>query len=265
MSNEAPKYYSQALLHPDTAVQIREHAIELANRRSLSGFLTIYTANNMELTSQLVGDPRKVKPVHADTARSKIQTVVNHGLSTSLRRARIYEKGQNRDDFSGLGSLFGGGVAILNPDIRQELIGAIAFSGGTEQEDEDLCRAALWKTGGLATDLSFQVSTARLTTNTQTEAVKCFICGATDYRSDAEFIIFNTHKDNISHIEQMFDRVSRSIQIYQPVGSNYIHCIKIGLCPPHSNAAEILRSETKHLHDQLWPELIEEMVLGQAL
>jgi len=66
----------------------------------------------------------------------------------------MQEKGQSREDFAGqLGSLFGGGVALFEDEERTVFVGALAFSGGTE-EDEQICDHAA-VTSELFTDVSY--------------------------------------------------------------------------------------------------------------
>lgn len=59
-------------------------------------------------------------------------------------------KGQDRFDFAGqIGSLFGGGIAVF---YQGEFVGAFAFSGGTQSQDDEIGVKSV-ETIGFETDL----------------------------------------------------------------------------------------------------------------
>jgi len=138
-------------INVEGAVALREAGIEIAREMGVSGFLTVYSRTGMEETSQAIG---AATPLNVEIARAKIRTVLAVRRSTSLQRERMEERGQSREDFGGqLGSLFSGGIAIFADEERTRFIGAMAFSGGTPEQDEEICRKAVEKIG-LFTDVS---------------------------------------------------------------------------------------------------------------
>lgn len=123
------------------ALALRKSAIEMAQQMGVSGFLTVYSRTGMEETSQAM---ESATPLNVKVAKDKIKTVLAFRRSSRVQRERMEEKDQLREDYGGqLGSLFGGGVAIFADEAQTEFIGAIAFSGGTQEEDEEICRRAV--------------------------------------------------------------------------------------------------------------------------
>lgn len=142
-------------------ILLRENGIVAASQIGAvgtSGFLTVFNIEGLELSSQAIG--ATVSPTNVEVARAKIKTVLAMRRSTRLQRERMVERGQVREDFGGkLGSLFGGGVAVFADKDLREFVGAMAFSGGTQEEDEEICRRAI-KESGLFTDVSIDEITS---------------------------------------------------------------------------------------------------------
>lgn len=100
----------------------------------VSGFAVVYSRTGMQEASLTVGD--RATPLNVAVALDKIKTVLATRRSTTVQRERMELKKQNRDDFAGqLGSLFGGGIAIFRDG---EFVGAFAFSGGTQEQDDEI-------------------------------------------------------------------------------------------------------------------------------
>lgn len=132
------------------AVALREFALEAAQEMGVSGFIVVYSRTGMQETSQALGS---ASPLSVEVANAKAKTVLAVRRSTSVQRDRMKEKDQSREDFGEqLGSLFGGGIAIFVDKEKTQFVGAIAFSGGTEEQDEEICRQAVEKIG-LFTDV----------------------------------------------------------------------------------------------------------------
>lgn len=135
------------------AVEMREKAIFAANTLGVSGYFVVVSRTGMIETSQAIGS--KATPTNVEVAMAKIKTVLAMRRSTRLQKERMSEKGQSREDFGGtIGSLFGGGVALFEDEARTIFVGASAFSGGTEEQDEHICDHSA-VTSGLFTDVSY--------------------------------------------------------------------------------------------------------------
>ena len=123
------------------AVALREAALEGARENSVGGFLIIFDAKGLQLTSEGLGG---YDETNIAIALAKAKTVLSIHRSTSVQRERMESKGQKREDFGDqIGSLFGGGVAVFADEAKIEFVGAMAFSGGTEEQDENICRTAI--------------------------------------------------------------------------------------------------------------------------
>ena len=110
----------------------------------------VFDARGLQLTSQGIGEYQRL---NVEIATAKAKTVLAINRSTRVQRERMQSKFQNREDFGGqLGSLFGGGVAIFADEAKTEFVGTMAFSGGTEEQDEEICAIAITSLG-LYTDL----------------------------------------------------------------------------------------------------------------
>ncbi len=133
-------------LNTEGAVALREAGLEIAKSMGVSGFLAVYSRTGMEECSQAIGP--SVTPTNVEVAKAKIKTVLAMRRSSRLQRERMEEKEQSREDFGDqIGSLFGGGVAVFADTELQEFVGAVAFSGGTQEEDEEIGRQAVEKSG----------------------------------------------------------------------------------------------------------------------
>lgn len=137
-------------ISPEAATFLREAGLQKARELGVSGFLMVFDALGLQLTSQGVGEH---KHLSVEIATAKAKTVLAVHRSTSVQRERMQSTSQNREDFGGqLGSLFGGGVVIFADEAKTEFVGAMAFSGGTEKQDEEICATAITSLG-LYTDL----------------------------------------------------------------------------------------------------------------
>ncbi len=137
-------------LNEDGAIRLRTEGLAIARGMGIPGFIAVYSRTGMEETTQVQG---AATPLNVEVARAKIKTVLAVRRSSRLQRERMIEKGQTREDFGGqLGSLFGGGIAIFSDEAKTDFIGAMAFSGGTQEQDEEICRRAVENTG-LYTDV----------------------------------------------------------------------------------------------------------------
>lgn len=142
-------------LSVEGAVALREAALKSARENSVGGFLIIFDAKGLQLTSEGLGG---YDETNIAIALAKAKTVLSLHRSTSVQRERMESKGQKREDFGGrIGSLFGGGVAVFAAETKLEFVGAMAFSGGTEEQDENICRTAV-KSLGLYTDLTSETA-----------------------------------------------------------------------------------------------------------
>ena len=141
-------------LSAEGAIALREAALENARENGVEGFLIIFDARGLQLTSEGLGRYNETNIV---IALAKAKTVLSIHRSTSVQRERMESKGQKREDFGDrIGSLFGGGVAVFADEAKIEFVGAMAFSGGTEEQDENICRTAV-DSLGLYTDLTPEI------------------------------------------------------------------------------------------------------------
>lgn len=112
-----------------------------ALEKGISGYVVVYDRHGMPLYCQAVGD--KYSQAVVTVAHAKARTVLNWKVSTSKRRESMEANGRKREDYAGtVETLFSGGVALFH---KKELIGAVAFSGGTQEEDEEVCLKAARK------------------------------------------------------------------------------------------------------------------------
>lgn len=104
---------------------------------NVSGFAVIYSSTGMQLCSQAVGP--NAKPMNAQIALAKIETVLNRRESSGILQEKIKAKGTRPENYAGaVKTLFGGGLAIFADKECTEFVGAIAFSGGEEWQDMNL-------------------------------------------------------------------------------------------------------------------------------
>ena len=130
------------------AKMLLDHAEGIAIKMGISGFAVVYSRTGMQEGSLAIGEGGT--PLNVSIALDKIKTVLATRRSTSAQQKRMVSEGRDRADYAGqIGSLFGGGVALFHND---QFVGAMAFSGGTPDQDQELCvRAAL--AAGLQTDI----------------------------------------------------------------------------------------------------------------
>ena len=128
----------------ETALVLSKEAISTAFEGRVSGIVMVYGSDRTLLVAQAVGS--KGTPTNVAVAMSKIKTVLNTRRSTRKQREFMEQEVRHRDDYADcLGSLLGGGVAIYDkpPEEEGEFVGAIAFSGGTPTQDEEICVKAV--------------------------------------------------------------------------------------------------------------------------
>lgn len=132
------------------AVHLRDLALDYAASNNVSGAVSVFNSMRAELCAQLTGDD--ASPSTMDIARGKILTVLETGRSSNLQADRMRIKHYDRSDYVGrIGSLFGGGAAIFKDLDLKIFIGAIGFSGGSQEEDQQICTWAI-RTASLYTD-----------------------------------------------------------------------------------------------------------------
>lgn len=134
-------FESTHTLTAESAIRLKDYAIIRAGNDGVKGFVAVYGSDGTQLTSEVVGGANKI---NVAITEAKAQSVLATKRSTSAQRNRMAEKGQNYDYFAGqLGSLFGGGLPIFADHNLTQFVGAIAFSGGTEDQDEKICLDAI--------------------------------------------------------------------------------------------------------------------------
>ena len=133
------------------AAALREAAVVTAEEMEVSGVVAVLARTGMLESLQAVG--QGARPAFVELAQRKARTAFNMGRSTSNQRNRMAERGQGREDFMGVVEcLLKGGVAIFADQRCSILIGAIGFSGGGEDEDQEICMRAV-EMVGFFTDL----------------------------------------------------------------------------------------------------------------
>lgn len=140
-------------LNLDGAIAIQEAGIELATQMGIGGFIAVYSRTGLQECSQAVGSGT---PRNVDMTTLKIRTVLNFRRSTSEVERMLRENGYSREDYGEqIGTLLAGGVAIFADPGLQTFLGGAVFSGGKPDQDEEILRSAIEKSG-LYTDLSPQ-------------------------------------------------------------------------------------------------------------
>lgn len=135
----------------DLALDMLNVAVAAAETdMNVSGFVIIYSSTGMQLCSQVVGPDAKQMAVRI--ALAKIETVLNRRESTGIWNEKIMAKHTRPENYAGaVKTLFGGGLAIFADEAHTEFVGAIAFSGGEEWQDINICQSAI-ESVGLYTD-----------------------------------------------------------------------------------------------------------------
>lgn len=130
------------MLSPRMGEDLCRHAINAAEDLDVSGFVVVFDATLLQLASQAVGDG--VSRLNVVLAMAKAQTVLNMHRSTSRQRGRLQEMNLQPGAFAGqIRTTLWGGVAIFADKKCTEFVGAIAFSGGNQEQDEHICTAAV--------------------------------------------------------------------------------------------------------------------------
>lgn len=144
---------SELNLSVGKAVEIRDTVLSLT--AGLIGVVAIADRKGMLLSLQVTGDG--LRDMNVPLVLGKLKTVVASQRSTRLQRERMLEAGIDLANYGGeLGNLFGGGVAAFNDKDRTEFVGAVAYSGGPEDQDEQVCVEAI-EMAGLFTDIPKKV------------------------------------------------------------------------------------------------------------
>lgn len=79
-------------------------------------------------------------------ALAKARTVLATGRSTHEQASHMARDGSTREDYGGaVETLFGGGVLVVND--RDEIVGAVAYSGGDQEDDIKVCATAIAEVG----------------------------------------------------------------------------------------------------------------------
>jgi uncharacterized protein GlcG (DUF336 family) len=125
---------------------VRE-AKRIAKKKRASGYAAVFSRTGMLEAALAVGSGT---PRDRVVAESMIKTVLLMRVSTSLVRDILWGRLLTQVDFGGqLGSILSGGVAIF---YKGEFVGAVAFFGGTDCPNEDICVKAVIAVG-LETDI----------------------------------------------------------------------------------------------------------------
>ena len=132
-----------------SAIELGQAAVRKAAERQISGFVAVYDREGVPLYCQSVGLHYTAEDV--SIAQAKIRTVIINQRSTSRLRRDIEAYKSSREDYAGVvETLFSGGIALFH---ERKFIGAIAFSGATQEGDEDICLTAAREVG-VQTDIS---------------------------------------------------------------------------------------------------------------
>ena len=146
------RFTTDTAIAVEIAVVINNRAIAVAFEKRVSGLVMVYGSDGMLLSAQAAGS--KGTPTNVAMAMSMIKTVLNTGNSTRKQRELMEQEARQREDYANrIGSLLDGGVAIYDKPSNEkgEFVGAIAFSGGTPEQNEEICVEAV-TAGGLYTD-----------------------------------------------------------------------------------------------------------------
>lgn len=146
MSNERDRgLVEHKSLGVEAAIKLRDKFLEdIPNHfvGEATGFVVVTSRDGTLLCAQAVGD--NVKQYHIDMALSKAQTVNAVKRSSSVQRERMAESGATNEDYGNrLGSLLNGGLAVFADEDCKIFLGALAFSGGGQGQDEKSCRQAI--------------------------------------------------------------------------------------------------------------------------
>jgi len=137
----------------ELADELRLYAKKAATKAGISGFVIVFSSTGMQLCSSAVGPV--LKPMSVQIAHAKIETVLARQQSVSVWLKKIEKTGTRPENYAGaIKTLFGGGLAIFADEAHTEFVGAIAFSGGEEWEDQEICQEAISATGLFTDDIS---------------------------------------------------------------------------------------------------------------
>lgn len=149
-----PQFKTDSVITVETATVIKNRAIATAGKKRVSGLAIVFGSDGMLLAAQAAGS--RGTPTDVAVAMSEIRTVLSTGNSTRRQRQIMEEEGSQRGDYADrIGSLLGGGVPIYDKpasEEEREFVGAVAFSGGTPEQNEQICVEAVLA-AGLYTDI----------------------------------------------------------------------------------------------------------------
>jgi uncharacterized protein GlcG (DUF336 family) len=118
----------------------------VATGMKVSGYTVVYSLTGMQEGSMAVGPG--AKPLNVRIAMAKVETVFNLRQSTGVKARYIEKENIYPENYAeAIKTLFGGGLAIFADKDLKEFVGAIAFSGGKQEEDIVICQAAIQKVG----------------------------------------------------------------------------------------------------------------------
>lgn len=135
-------------LNIDGAKKILTASIAVARQQNVYGFCIVYFRTGMQECSEAVG--ALARPAHVEIAQAKAATVLNMRKSTRLLAEWLIteREGFGPQDFAGqIPTILPGGVAIFADHDLKYFIGAMAFSGGSPEQDEYVCNAGLERVG----------------------------------------------------------------------------------------------------------------------
>lgn len=136
------------------AQEICATAAGIAGEMNATGCIIVCgLTRKRKLAFQAIGEPNLDISFFRKVASSKLKTVYAFHQSTSITQANMQRDHESPADYgNAVGSTFAGGVAIFADEEHTQFIGAIAFSGGPQKQDEEICRQAI-KQVGFYTDL----------------------------------------------------------------------------------------------------------------
>lgn len=149
-------------LNVDGAKLVASESLSAARELNVGGFLIFLSRAGMQVYSEASG--ASARPAHVEIAHAKASTVLNMRKSTRrLAEWLVKERaGARPEDFGEqIQSLLAGGVAIFADETRSRFVGAVAFSGGSPEQDEYICLKGVYESG-LYSDIPLQESEIRL-------------------------------------------------------------------------------------------------------
>lgn len=126
---------------PEAALTMVTHGIKKAMELGCKkGHIVIYGREQFPLASASLGPVTRSNTL---VANAKARTVLNSTRDTHHQAEYMRHEEIDPNDYAGgIETKFGGGLTIFADDDCQVWVGSVAFSGGSEDEDIEVCRAA---------------------------------------------------------------------------------------------------------------------------